>query len=102
MHIRKLQRQDAQLEWVDDGYALEGESGHTEFRCNALWGHFSAHYNKLLKKKRTPLEKIETVIYPRKGWRWLPIEIIDDRVAKAYLTQLDKDCNIFYLPLDTA
>ncbi|MEM7029641.1 MAG: hypothetical protein AAF629_08750 [Chloroflexota bacterium] len=94
MKIRKLQRQNDSDQWINDTYAYQDKTGQVVFRCNAAWERFGGFYNRVLAKNGTSLEKIETVIYPTRGWRWLPTEVIDDQTADIYLEQLERDCQI--------
>ncbi|MEM7028919.1 MAG: hypothetical protein AAF629_04955 [Chloroflexota bacterium] len=95
MKIRKLQRQNENQEWIDDTYACKDEAGKVVFRYNSTWGRIGSFYNILLKKQPISLDEIETVISPTKGWRWLPIEVIEDHQVGHYLTQLDESCAIY-------
>jgi hypothetical protein len=94
MRIRRLQRKLDRNRWDDDAYAYEDENGRVRFRYNLTWERMGSYYNELLERSDVALETIESAMPCGKTLRWLPIEVIDDAQAEAYLAALDELCAI--------
>lgn len=89
VRIRKLQLLTESNTWLDDAYAYEDETDQVIFHYNLDWGRMGSFYSTQLKKFGATLEDVETIIYPTKGMRWLPIEEIDDDKINDHLARLE-------------
>ncbi len=93
MKVRRLQRLNEKREWVDCAYAYEKPDGQSYFRFNSVtWGHAGDRYNVLLRKTKTKLEDVETIVKPNQTLRWLSIEKIAGAADEIKAT-LDEACN---------
>ena len=96
MRLRKLQRRNESKTWFDDVYVYEDNTGQVTFCYNLAWGRIGSFYVGKIREIGATLADIETLIAPNENLRWLPIEIIDDDQAEAYLDELDQACAIPY------
>lgn len=94
MKLRRLQRLDEQAQWYDDAYAVEDHSGRITFHYNLTWDRVGSTYNRKLQESAVALEAIETVLPLGERLRWLPVEIIAEKEADAFLELLDTRCAI--------
>jgi len=101
MKLRKLQRRNESQVWFDDVYVYEDTTGQVIFCYNLAWGRIGSFYVGKIRETGATLEDIDTLITPNENLRWLPIEIIDDDQAEAYLDELDQTCSIPYPRLVT-
>jgi hypothetical protein len=94
MRVRKVQRLDEEGAWFDDCYAFENSEGDVVFRYNLAWGRVGAACNVKIREGDTPLEEVESVIPPGDALRWLPVEVVPDEEAAAFMEALDEVCDI--------
>jgi len=95
MRVRILQARDEDGRWSDEAYAQEKDEGEVIFKYNLAWDRVGSYYNGKLQESGVRLEEIETVIEPNnEALRWLPVEVVADEAAEAFLEELDKRCYI--------
>ncbi len=94
MRIRIFQRWDEEPGWFDDAYAFEDGEGRVVFRYNLTWEQIGGRCSRRIREGGISLEEIETVIPSGDGARWLPIEVVAEEMAAAYLETLNEACGI--------